>query len=180
MALTRKSLSAMGIEGEKVDQIIEMHTEVTDALKEERDKYKSDAEKLPNVQRELDDLKAAAEKNGNDPYKVRYEELRDEFEKYKTDIAARETRGKQESEYKRLLTEAGVGDKYTASILKVSGDAIGELKLDKDGKAERADEVVNALKTEWADFVVTTQTKGAQTATPPASFASLSWSFSLS
>ena len=46
MAFTRKFLSALGIEADKVDQIIDAHTEVTDALKSERDKYKADAEKL--------------------------------------------------------------------------------------------------------------------------------------
>ena len=35
MSLTRKLLRSMGIEDEKVDQIIEAHTEVTDALKKE-------------------------------------------------------------------------------------------------------------------------------------------------
>ena len=43
MALTRKMLKAMGIEDEKIDQIIEAHTETVDALKVERDQYKEDA-----------------------------------------------------------------------------------------------------------------------------------------
>ena len=62
MSLTRKALSAMGIEDEKIDQIIEMHTDVTNALKEERDTYKADAEKLPAVQKELNELKDTAAK----------------------------------------------------------------------------------------------------------------------
>ena len=49
MALTRKMLKAMGIEDEKIDQIIEAHSETVDALKEQRDQYKADAEKLPEV-----------------------------------------------------------------------------------------------------------------------------------
>ena len=40
MSLTRKMLKAMGIEDEKIDQIIEAHTETVDALKEQRDGYK--------------------------------------------------------------------------------------------------------------------------------------------
>ena len=50
MALTRKFLKALGIEDEKVDEIISAHTETVDALKAERDGYKADAEKLPGVQ----------------------------------------------------------------------------------------------------------------------------------
>jgi hypothetical protein len=57
MSLTRKMLRAMGIEDEKIDEIITAHTETVDALKEQRDQYKADAEKLPNVQKELQGLK---------------------------------------------------------------------------------------------------------------------------
>ena len=58
MSLTRKSLKAMGLTDEQVDSIIEMHTDTVDGLKEQVNTYKADAEKLPNVQKELDDLKA--------------------------------------------------------------------------------------------------------------------------
>ena len=64
MALTRKFLAALGIEADKVDEIITAHTETVDALKHERDTFKADAEKLPTVQQELDDLKNEAAKNG--------------------------------------------------------------------------------------------------------------------
>ena len=40
MALTRKYLSALGLEADKIDQIIEAHTESLEGIKSERDKYK--------------------------------------------------------------------------------------------------------------------------------------------
>ena len=49
MSLTRKMLKAMGIEEDKIEQIIEAHTDVTDSLKADRDKYKEDAENLLKV-----------------------------------------------------------------------------------------------------------------------------------
>ena len=58
MALTRKYLKAMGLEDDKIDQIIEAHTEVTTAIKADADRYKADAGKLAEVQAELDSLKA--------------------------------------------------------------------------------------------------------------------------
>ena len=64
MSLTRKMLKAMGIEDEKIDQIIEAHTETVDGLKEQITQYKASAEKLPGVQKELDDLKK--DSSGND------------------------------------------------------------------------------------------------------------------
>ena len=55
MALTRKMLSAMGIDDEKQDEIINAHIEVVNALKEERDNYKSDSKKAESLQKQLDD-----------------------------------------------------------------------------------------------------------------------------
>ena len=51
----------MGLTDEQVDSIIEMHTDTVDGLKADISKYKGDAEKLPGVQKELDDLKAAGD-----------------------------------------------------------------------------------------------------------------------
>ena len=49
MALTRRSLKAMGIEDEKIDEIIAAHAETVDALKEQRDNYKAQADELAEV-----------------------------------------------------------------------------------------------------------------------------------
>ena len=57
MAVTRKLLKALGIEDEKADQILEAHTETVNEIREERDRYKADAEQLPGVQQELAELK---------------------------------------------------------------------------------------------------------------------------
>ena len=58
MALTRKLLKGMGLTDEQMDTIIEAHSDTVDGLKGELSKYKADAEKLPGVQKELEDLKA--------------------------------------------------------------------------------------------------------------------------
>lgn len=42
MALTRKMLKAMGIEDEKIDQIIDAHTETVEGLKDQVSSYKAD------------------------------------------------------------------------------------------------------------------------------------------
>ena len=65
-------LKAMNIEEEKIDQIIDAHSETVDALKAERDGFKEDAAKLAAVQKELDELKA----KGDDGYKAKKPTLR--------------------------------------------------------------------------------------------------------
>ena len=92
MSLTRKSLKAMGLTDEQVDSIIEMHTDTVDGLKEQVNTYKADAEKLPNVQKELDDLKAM----GDGGYKEKYEKEHKAFEDYKADITAKESKAAKE------------------------------------------------------------------------------------
>lgn len=165
MALTRKYLKAMGIEDEKIDQIIEAHTDTVNALKEERDNYKTDAEKLPDVQRELDELKA----KGDDGYKEKYEKERSDFEAYKTEVANKESRVAKENAYRELLKSAGIKETHIETLADTraaQGDIDG-IEL-KDGAIVDADKLVSALKERWSGYVVTTETRTAGIETPPA------------
>lgn len=164
MALTRKFLSALGIEADKVDEIIQAHTEVTDSLKEERDKYKEDAEKLPSIQKELDELKSKSD--GVDPYQEKFEQLEKEFNDYKADIEAKNTTAKKENALRDLLKEIGISDKRIDSVIKVSD--ISKIEFDDEGNVKEAEALKDNLKAEWSDFIQTTKTEGASTANPPA------------
>lgn len=163
MAFTRRFLSALGLEGNVVDEIITAHTEVTDALKQERDGYKADAEKLAAVQTELDQLKATTD--GKNTWEVKYEALKEDFEDYKNQQTAKETKANKEAAYKVLLENAGVAPKRIAAILKVTD--LDSVELDDSGNVKDADKHTETIKEEWADFIQTTSTKGAATATPP-------------
>ena len=160
MSLTRKMLKAMGIEEEKIDQIIEAHTETVDGFKDKLNDYKDKAEKYDGVKKELDDLK-----DGDNDWQKKYEKEHSDFEAYKTDITAKETKRTKEHAYRELLRGAGVSEKRLDAILKVTN--LDNVELDKDGKIKDADKHTETVKTEWADFVETTSTQGAETATPP-------------
>ena len=161
MALTRKLLKGMGLTDEQVDTIIEAHTETVDGLKTDINKYKGDAEKLPTVQKELDDLKAA----GDGGYKEKYEKEKKAFEDFKTAQTAKETRQAKENAYRELLKAAGVSEKRIPAILKVTD--LDGIEMDGD-KIKDADKHTQTVKTEWADFVEASNTTGANTNTPPA------------
>lgn len=165
MSLTRKMLKAMGIEDEKIDQIIEAHSETVDALKEQRDQYKADAEKLPEIQKQLDKANSDLEAKGNDAYKVKYEALKEEYEGYKREQTEKETRSAKERAYRELLKAAGITEKRIDSVIRVSD--LDGVELDDKGAIKDADKLTESIKTEWADFIPTTTTQGAQTATPP-------------
>jgi hypothetical protein len=161
MALTRKSLKAMGLTDEQVDSIIEMHTETVDGLKA----YKADAEKLPGVQKELDDLKKQAAENKDDDWKDRHDAVKKEFDDYKAAQTAKDTKTAKEAAYRALLKEAGVAEKRIDAVLRVTD--LDKIELE-DGKIKGADDVKNTIKTEWAEFIAVPGQAGADMAKPPA------------
>lgn len=161
MALTRKLLKGMGLTDEQVDTIIEAHMDTVDGLKADVSKYKGDAEKLPSVQKELDDMKAA----GDGGYKEKYEKEHEAFENFKKAQKGKETREAKEKAYRMLLKNAGVSEKRIDSIVKVAD--FESFSLEEGGKIKDEDKVMESVKAEWADFIVQTQTTGAQTSTPP-------------
>ena len=164
MAFTRKMLKAMGIEDEKIDQIIDAHSETVDALKADRDAYKEDAAKLAAVQKELDELKA----KGDDGYKAKYEAEKAAHDALKADIAAKETKKAKTDAYRELLKGANIDEKRIATILRAEAPTIDKIELDADGKIKNAEQYTESIKSDWADFIVTQSAKGTNTATPPA------------
>ena len=164
MAFTRKMLKAMGIEDEKIDQIIDAHSETVDALKADRDAYKEDAAKLAAVQKELDELKA----KGDDGYKAKYEAEKAAHDALKADITAKETKKAKTDAYRELLKGANIDEKRIATILRAEAPTIDKIELDADGKIKNAEQYTQSIKSDWADFVVTQSAKGTNTATPPA------------
>ena len=162
MALTRKSLKAMGLTDEQVDSIIEMHTETVDGLKEQVKTYKADAEKLPNVQKELDDLKAAGDGG--------WEEKAKDFEKKYNDLVAenknKETKAAKESAAKAFFESKGITGNSLEIAMRGSSAEIAALDLDgekiKDSSA--LDALVNGT---FKALVSTTTTKGANISNPP-------------
>ena len=162
MALTRKSLKAMGLTDEQVDSIIEMHTETVDGLKEQVKTYKADAEKLPSVQKELDDLKAAGDGG--------WEEKAKDFEKKYNDLVAenknKETKAAKESAAKAFFESKGITGNSLEIAMRGSSAEIAALDLDgekiKDSSA--LDALVNGT---FKALVSTTTTKGANIPNPP-------------
>lgn len=165
MALTRKMLKAMGIEDEKIDEIIDAHREVTDSLKADRDKYKADAEKLTDIQKELDEANKKLEAVDTDEYKAKYEKEHKDFEDYKKSIDAEKTKAKKVEAYKELLKEAGVSEKRIDAITKIT--SMDDIELDADGKIKDSDKKIEAVKEEYSEFIVVEGSKGADVKTPP-------------
>ena len=165
MALTRKFLEALGIEQAKIDEIISAHTEVTDSLKPDRDSYKEKAEKYDQTKTELDKAKSELDKVSKDEYKTKYESLEAEFNKYKTDIAEKEVKGRKEEAYKKMLKEIGVNEKSIDAILKVKD--LNTIKLDDKGGIVDVDTLKESEKKDWEGFIIKSEVGGQDPSTPP-------------
>lgn len=163
MALTRKLLKGMGLTDEQVDTIIEAHTDTVDGLKADVSRYKADAEKLPGIQKQLDDLKAA----GDGGYKAKYEKEHSAFEAYKADITAKESKAAKEKAVRAYFESKNITGANLDLAMRGCGEEMAALELDgdkiKDTKA--LDALVDGT---YKGLVSTTQTKGANPATPPA------------
>lgn len=175
MALTRRFLNALGIEADKVDEIITAHSETVTGLKAEIEQYKGSSDKLAETekqlekaQKELETLKSKAEENTEDGYKEKYEALQGEYEAYKKDVQAREEKDRKIKAYRELLKDAKIPEKRFDAIVKLSDDILDKLEIDKDGKVSNKDEIVENITSEWSEYVQATEEQGAHTATPPA------------
>ena len=163
MALTRKLLKGMGLTDEQVDTIIEAHTDTVDGLKADVSKYKTDAEKLSGVQKELDELKA----KGDDGWKEKHDKLKGEFDKYKGDIEAKETKAKVNNAVRSYLESKSItGDNLDLAMMACES-IIASAELDGE-KLKDTTALDTLVDSKFKRLVTHTTTKGANTANPPA------------
>lgn len=162
MALTRNMLKAMSIEDEKIDQIIDQHVQTVNEIKEERDRYKQEAAELPELKKRLEE---AEDSSDSQELREKLEAVEKEFSEYKAGVENEQARARRENLYADLLKDAGIDSKRIKSILKVTN--LDDLEINKDGTLKNADALKTKATEEWADFIVKTDTRGADTDTPP-------------
>ena len=161
----RKIFSGAEIEVPKdvLTQICDLHLSSTDGMTET---IKDLNKQLKKAERERDDALTKIPEEGKETVsKESYDKLKKEYDDYKADVVAKNTRTEKENAFRELLKSVGVSEKRLNAIIKVSD--IDGLELDKDGKIKDAEKHTETVKTEWADFIETTSTQGANTATPP-------------
>lgn len=162
MALTRKLLEGMGIDDKQVESIIEAHVETVNGLKADRDKYKEQASKVADLQKQLEEAKTA-NANGSD-WEKKYNDEHKAFEDYKTQIDNEKAQAEKAQAYRSMLMTAGIDPKRIDTIMKVTD--LTDIEYE-DGKFKDGDKLKEDAKSEWADFVIKRSTQGSNPATPP-------------
>lgn len=163
MALTRKYLRALGIEDDKIEEIISAHLETVNPLKDERDSYKDKAEKTDELQKQVDAL--TAEGSGTEELKRKYDNEHAAFEAYKAEVEKGKAESAKKSAYRKLLETSGIDPKRIDAVMRVSD--VSAIDLGEDGKIVDAEKVAEQIKTDWSDFVISTSTTGQRVDTPP-------------
>lgn len=162
MALTRKLLKGLGLTDEQVDTIIEAHTETVEGLKGDIQKYKDDAEKLPKVQKELDDLK----KDSGDDYKAKYDKERQDFQAYKDGIAKKEAAAAKEKAARAYFESKGIPAKSMGLVIRGAKGEIDGLELDGE-KIKDASALDSLLDGDYKGLIGKVKESGTNTQNPP-------------
>ena len=158
MAFTRATIrnlakeSGVEIPKELEDALVSEHLTARDAYAEEQ------------VKAEL--AKQPTEKAGNVKDSEEYKTLKQSFDDYKAEVAAKETKAAKEAAYRAILKDANLSEKGIEKAIKYA--EWDKIELEADGKLKGASDHIKAVKEEWAEYVTTTTTTGAKTSTPPA------------
>ena len=157
MAFTRATIRSLakesGIEIPKEfeDALVTEHLNARNAYAEEQ--VKAELEKQPATKAE--NVKESDE----------YKALKADFDKYKAEVAAKETKAAKETAYRAILKDANLSEKGIEKAVKYA--EWDKIELDSDGKVKGANDHIKAVRDEWAEYVTTTTTTGAKTSTPP-------------
>lgn len=146
------------------NRLIALHLGVVDPLKDQLQTYKTDAEKLPGVQKELDDLKAA----GDGGYKEKYEAEAKAHKEYKNQIEAEKTTSLKRAALDAFLKEKVNIQRPEARALILDAVKYDSITLDDRSSVADADgALAKSYGEKYASFVSTESTQGTPPATPP-------------
>ena len=158
MAFTRATIRNLAKESG-----VELPKELEDALVTEhlnaRNAYADE-----QVKAELEKQPATKAENVKDSEE--YKALKADFDKYKAEVAAKETKAAKEAAYRAILKDANLSEKGIEKAIKYA--EWDKIELGEDGKLKGANDHIKAVREEWSEYVTTTTTTGAKTSTPPA------------
>jgi molecular chaperone GrpE (heat shock protein) len=169
MAFTRSEIREILGEAhtdEIAQKLITLHRSVVDPIKDDLDsakrdatKWKTEADKLPDLQKQLEEAK-----KGED-WKAKYEKEKSDFDAYKTKITQDAETAKVKAAYKKLLTEEKISEKSLDAVLNVTD--YSKMKLKEDGTLDGVEDLKKDIADKWGGFKVTARQRGEKVDNPP-------------
>lgn len=163
MALTRKFLKALGIEEDKIEEIITAHGETVAALKDEIDKAEQSAKNSAAAAQERDKLQKrveALEKTSGDAAKVQAE-----YDAYRQQVETDKANAGKKALIKKALEDAHANP--AAIDLMLNTVKLDEVELDGEALKD-AEAVLKPIREAHAGLFGTVQNQGTPPLNPPA------------
>lgn len=172
MSLTRKSLKAMGLTDEQIESVIEMHTDTVSGLKEKLETAENNVETVEKLKTDVEKYKKELETAkqtiaDGEKYKEMYESQKTEYEKYKGDITAKETKAAKEKAVREYFKSKGINDDNMSIAMRGIKSEIDAAELDEKGKIKDIKVFDELIKGDYSRLISRTETKGADTQIPP-------------
>lgn len=172
MSLTRKSLKAMGLTDEQIESVIEMHTETISGLKDKLDAVENNVETVEKLKADVEKYKGELETAkqtiaDGEKYKDMYESQKAEYEKYKDNVTAKETKAAKEKAIKEYFKSKGINDDNMSIAMRGIKSEIDAAELDEKGKIKDIKVFDELIKGDYSRLISRTETKGADTQIPP-------------
>jgi hypothetical protein len=160
-------LAEHGIPEENVTKCAEAicaaHKIMMDAVVEERDAYKKEADKVPGLEKKVSEYEAS----DGDGWQEKYTTLTKDYEKYKAEVEAEKAANAKKAAFGEILTDAGItSEAARAKVIKYT-DFSG-YELDDKGKLKDAKKILKAVQEEWPELRTQKKQMGAETENPPA------------
>ena len=129
----------------------------------DKERYKA---KLTEID-QLKEQQQTAEDNASTAgkWKDKFTELDKDFKAFKAQVAEEKALESKKAVLREIAKDAGLSENGIAKALKYHD--YSKLELDEKGAAKEKAAILKSLKEEWPEYIQTTETKGANTATPP-------------
>lgn len=163
MALTRKFLKALGIEEDKIEEIITAHGETVAALKDEIDKAEQSAKDSAAAAQERDKLQKrveALEKTSGDAAKVQAE-----YDAYRQQVETDKANAGKKALIKKALEDAHANP--AAIDLMLNTVKLDDVEMDGEALKD-AEAVLKPIREAHAGLFGTVQNQGTPPLNPPA------------
>lgn len=147
---------------EMENSIIALHLGVVDPLKDDVAKYKADSDKLEEVQKELNTLKAKPPVD----YEEKYNSEHKAFEDYKKEVTDKATKAAKESAVRNYFQSKNITGNNLEIAMRGASEEIGAIELDGE-KIKDTAKLDDLIKGTYAGLVVTKGTEGVNTPKPP-------------
>ena len=144
------------------NRLIALHLGVVDPLKDQLQTYKADAEKLPSVQKELDEIKA----QGDGGYKEKYEAEVKAHKEYRQQVESEKETARTDADVLAICKEAGITRESSLRLVAKDFDR-SKIERDKDGNISNRAKLLEAVKADYADFIGMPGKEGTPPNTPP-------------